>query len=395
MKRPLFHARAASIVLFALSGAACEPQAPPAAPPPPTVTVDVPIQREIVEWDEYTGRTEAVDSVEVRARVTGYLEKTHFKDGTLVKQGDLLFTIDARPYQADLDRAEAELAQAKTQYDLATSESERVERVGANGAVAAEEIEQRRMKKMTAAAAVKSAEAAVNASKLNVEYTRITAPISGRIGRKLLTEGNVVNSGPMNGTLLTTIVSVDPIYCYIDADEHAVLKYIHLAREGKRASARDENIPAFLALADETEFTHEGVVDFVDNRVDPATGTLRGRIVFKNEDGRLIPGLFARVRMPGSGKYPATLVADQAIGTDLGQRYVLTVGDDSVVQYKPVKLGPIVDGLRVVREGLAPTDKIIVNGQMLVRPGMKVQVQAAQPTLRTPPPATTPNDAKK
>jgi RND family efflux transporter MFP subunit len=380
-----------SCAVITLCGAGCKPTAPP-APPPPTVTVDAPVQREIVEWDEYTGRTEAVDSVEVRARVTGYLEKTHFKDGALVKQGDLLFTIDARPYQAELDRAEAELARAQTQLDLATSESSRVEGVGANGAVAAEEIEQRRMKKMTAAAAVKSAQAAVIASRLNVEYTQITAAISGRIGRKLLTEGNVVNSGPMNGTLLTTIVSVDPIYCYIDADERAVLKYIHLAHDGKSASARDENIPAFLALADETDFTRKGVVDFLDNRIDPATGTLRGRIVFENKDGSLIPGLFARVRIPGSGKYRATLVSDQAIGTDLGQRFVLTVGADGVVQYKAVKLGPIIDGLRVVREGVAPDDRIIVNGQMLVRPGMKVQAVQAAPAPHSAP---TPSDAKK
>jgi len=201
-----------------------------------------------------------------------------------------------------------------------------------------------------------------------------------------------VNSGPMNGTLLTTIVSVDPIYCYVDADERAVLKYIHLAREGKSASARDENIPAFLALADEADFTRKGVVDFLDNRIDPATGTLRGRIVFENKDGSLIPGLFARVRIPGSGKYRATLVSDQAIGTDLGQRFVLTVGPDGIVQYKPVKLGPIVDGLRVVREGLAADDRVIVNGLMLVRPGMKVQtMQAAQ----SPPPAPVPSNEKQ
>lgn len=337
------------------------------------MTTAEPIEREIVEWDEYTGRTEAMQVVEVRARVGGYLETVHFKDGATVNKGDLLFTIDARPYQATLDQAAAELERARSQLEMATNDSARVESLAANGAVAAEEIDQRRARKTTASAAVRSAEATVNAAKLDVEYTHITAPIAGRIGRKLLTEGNVVNAGPMNGTLLTTIVSVDPLYCYIDADEQAVLKYIRLARTGERASARDVEIPAKLAFGDETEFTHEGHVDFVDNRIDPTTGTLRGRIVFKNEDGRLIPGLFARVLMPGSGKYQAVLVDDQAIGSDLSQRYAYVVNKDGVVEYRPVKLGPIVDGLRVVREGLMAKDRVIVNGLVRVmRPGLHV-----------------------
>jgi RND family efflux transporter MFP subunit len=359
-----------------LVATACRPKVVATPPPPPKVTVAEPIQREVVEWDEYTGRTEAVASVEVRARVGGYLDAVHFQDGTLVKKGDLLFTIDPRPYQATLDHAEAELERAKTDLELATSEWKRVEHVGSNGAVSVEEIEQRRTKQAMANAAVRGAEAAVASARLDFEYTQITAPIDGRIGRKLISEGNVINAGPMNGTLLTTIVSVDPMYCYIDANEQAVLKYIHLARTGERTSARDQNIPARFALADEKDFPHAGIVDFVDNRIDATTGTMRARVVFANPDGRMVPGLFLRVQIPGSGKYQALLVDDQAINADLNQRYVLTVGDKNLVQYVPVELGPIVDGLRVVRSGLQPGAKVIVNGLMRSRPGMPVQPEA-------------------
>ncbi len=369
-----------SWLLLACVTAGCRPHAagPTSAPPPPSVTVALPIQREVVEQDEYTGRTEATETVEIRARVTGYLESVHFQDGELVKKGAPLFTIDARPYQATLDHAQAELQRARTSLDLATSEWKRVENVGSNGAVAAEEIEQRHLKQSTAQAEVQGAEAAVDAAKLDVEYTQITAPISGRIGRKLLSEGNVVNSGPMNGTLLTTIVSVDPMYCYIDANEQAVLKYIHLARTGERTSARDQNIPAKFALADEKDFAHEGTVDFVDNRIDPTTGTMRARIVFDNKDGRMVPGLFVRVKIPGSGKYQALLVDDQAIGADLNQRYVLTVDDKNIVHYAPVELGPIIDGLRVVRTGLDPKSRVIVNGLQRSRPGAPVTPQTTE-----------------
>lgn len=377
------------VLLFLCAAGACKPHAagPAAAPPPPAVTVAVPIQREVVEQDEYTGRTEAVETVEIRPRVTGYLESVHFLDGDLVKKGDLLFTIDARPYQATLDHAKAELQRARTSLELAASEWKRVENVGSNGAVAQEEIEQRKLKQSTAEADVHASEAAVAAAQLDVEYTQITAPISGRISRKLLSEGNVVNAGPVNGTLLTTIVSVDPMYCYIDANEQAVLKYIHLARTGERTSARDQKIPARFALSDEKEFTHEAIVDFVDNRIDPTTGTMRARIVFDNKDGRMVPGLFVRVRIPGSGKYQALLIDDQAIGTDLNQRFVLTVDDKNVVHYVPVELGPIIDGLRVVRSGLEPGSKIIVNGLQRSRPGAPVTPQTTEmdPTLRKKP----------
>ena len=378
MKRLRLRPAYAGLTLVWLLAPACRPEAiPPPAPTPPAVTVALPIQREIVEWDEYTGRTEAVASVEVRARVGGYLEAVHFEDGTLVNKGDLLFTIDPRPYQAVLDHAEAELELARTELERATSEWERVQKIGTQGAVSVEEVDLRRTKRAMAVAAVRAAEAAVASSSLDVEYTRITSPIDGRIGRKLLSEGNVVNAGPMNGTLLTTIVSVDPMYCYIDADEQAVLKYIHLARTGERTSAREHEIPAKFALSDEQEFTHEAVVDFVDNRIDPTTGTLRARIVFGNPDGSLVPGLFVRVRIPGSGKYPALLIDDQAIGADLNQRFVLVVDEQGIVGYRPVVLGPIVDGLRVVREGLDPSARVIVNGLMRARPGTPVQPELA------------------
>ena len=361
----------ALIILFQIG---CGRNEGPVAPPPPKVTVSQPVVREIIEWDEYTGRLEAVDSVEVRARVSGYLESIHFQDGQIVKKGDLLFVIDPRPYQAELDQAEAELELAKARLKLAQDNVVRAEKLLSARAISEEEADTRVSDERVARATVEQAEAAVQAAKLNVEFTQVRAPITGRISRKLVTEGNLINGGT-GGTLLTTIVSLDPIYCYAEADEQSFLKYTRLAQEGKRPSSRQVRNPAYLALADETGFPHKGYIDFVDNQLDPNTGTIRGRAVFPNPDLTLTPGLFARIRIPGSGKYNAILLPDEAIGSDQSQRFVMIVNDENIAEYRKVVLGPKVNGLRIIREGLKPEDWVIVKGLQRVRPGVKVDPQ--------------------
>ena len=347
--------------------------------PPPAVTANQPAQREVVEWDEYPGRLEAVDMVEVRARVGGYLQSVHFKDGTEVNKGDLLFVIDPRPYQAELDRAAAELKQAESRLELAINELARAERLLKSKAISEEEADSRSKAKREAEAAIESARASVEVAKLNLEYTHITAPINGRIGRKLITEGNLVNGMQGQNTLLTTIVSLDPIYCYFDADERSILKYQQLAREGKQESLRDGRAPCELELANESGFPHKGVLDFVDNRVDATTGTLRVRGVFPNPgpDRILQAGFFARVRVPGSGKSQALLIPDQAVGTDQGQKFVFVVNDQDEVEYRTVRLGPFIDGLRVVREGIQSNDWVVVNGLLSIHTGSKVNPKRA------------------
>lgn len=348
-------------------------EAPP--PPPPKVTVSQPVVRELIEWDEYTGRIEAVDSVEVRARVNGYLESIHFKDGQIVKKGDLLFVIDPRPYQAELDQTEAELKLAKARLELAKNDLARAKKLLSSRAISEEEADTRASDERVAQATVEQSQAAIQAAKLNVDYTQVIAPISGRISRKLVTEGNLINGGT-GGTLLTTIVSLDPIYCYAEADEQAFLKYTRLAQEGKRPSSRQVRNPAYLALADETGFPHKGYMDFVDNQLDPNTGTIRGRAVFPNPDLTLTPGLFARVRIPGSGRYKAILLPDEAIGSDQSERFVLIVNKENTAERRKVELGPIVNGLRIIREGVKPEDWVIVKGlQRVVMPGVKIDPQ--------------------
>jgi multidrug efflux system membrane fusion protein len=367
---------AAAVLLFLAGGCQKAGQAPP-APPPAPVTVSQPVARDVVEWDEYQGRMDAVDMVEVRARVTGYLQSVNFKDGVEVKQGDLLFVIDPRPYQMDLDRAGADLQQAQTKFELASNDMARAQRLLKARAISEEEADARSKAERTSASAIESARAAVELAKLNMEYTRVTAPIGGRIGRKLITEGNLVNGNQGQATLLTTIVSMDPIYCYFDVDERSIVKYQQLAREGKGDNIRDGKMACELQLANETGFPHKGVLDFVDNRVDPATGTMRVRGVFANPDRALQPGFFARVRVPGSAKYSALLIPDLAVGTDQEQKFVYTVNETNAVEYKIVKLGPIIDGLRVVREGVLANDWLVVNGLMSVRPGAMVNPSRA------------------
>ena len=357
--------------------AGCGKHASQTIPAPPAVSVIQPIAREVIEWDEYIGRLESPETVEIRARVSGYLDKVHFKEGKEVKKGDLLFTIDRRPYQAEYDRADADHQRAESQADLAKSDAERAKNLIATKAISAEDFDTRTKTYTSALAAVKSAKAAMDSARLNLEFTEIRAPIDGRISSALVTAGNLVSGGVSGAgaSLLTTLVSLDPLYCYGNADERAILKYIRLGKEGKRDSPRDMDIPAEMGLADETGFPRKGHIDFVDNRVDPTTGTLRARGVFPNADHSLSPGFFARLRVPGSGKYPALLIPDRALGSDQSQKFVYVVNAEKKVEYRPVKIGPMIDGLRVVEEGLKPDEQVIVEGLMRVRPGVVVDAK--------------------
>ena len=348
----------------------CEGQQPQ-APPPPNVTVSKPVIEEVMEWDEYTGRLEAVDTVDVRARVSGYLESIHFKDGQTVKKGDLLFVIDPRPYQAELDRARAELRLAQARLSLAENDLKRAKHLLSARAISEEEADTRASDEQVAQATVEQAQADVNAAELNVEFTQVRAPISGLISRKNVTEGNLINGGT-GGTLLTTIVSLDPIYCYFEADEQSYLRYTNLEQEGMKPDSRTGENPAYMELSNETGYPHKGYIDFIDNRLDPNTGTIRGRGVFPNPDNTLTPGLFARMKIAGSGQYKALPVPDEAVGSDQSQKFVLVVDPEGTVEYRQVTLGPRVNGLRVIRQGVGPEDRIIVNGLQRAMPGMKV-----------------------
>jgi len=370
----------AAVLVLASCGARPAP-----TPPPPKVKVVQPVAREITEWDEYTARLDAVDSVEVRPRVSGYLQSIHFLDGVIVKKGDLLFLIDPRPYEAALHRAEADAELAKSRLALARKNFARAKDLLASHAISQEESDIRESNVRQAEASVEEAEAAVDAARLDVEFTHVSAPVGGRVGRKLVTEGNLINGGVgTQGTLLTTIVSLDPIYAYFEADEASLLKYDRLARSGQRRSSREYKNPVHVALAGEEGFPHDGVMDFVDNQVDRGTGTIVGRALLPNSDLSLIPGLFARLRLPGSGQYRAILVPDEAIGSDQSQKFVYAVDGESKAQYRTVKIGPLIDGLRVVREGVGPEDRVVVAGLQRVRPGLKVD---AQQEAIPPPPA--------
>lgn len=363
--------RTFSLFFLLLGLAACGGK-PAQSMGPPQVTVATPLVRQITDWDEYTGRLAAVDSVEIRARVSGYLQSVHFEDGTLVKRGDLLFVIDPRPYEAALDEARAALTQWKVRLELASNDLDRAKRLFSSRAISEEELDARTKEHREAEAALAAAKAAEKGSALNLEFARIKAPISGRIGRKLVTVGNLVSSAGDTPTLLTTIVSVDPIQVYFTADERAFLRYTRLAENGIRPSSRNAPNPVRLQLADEQGFPHLGHMDFVDNQIDQATGTMQGRAVFANPDGDLTPGLFARVRLLGEGPYEALILPDQAIATDQGQRLVYILGPDNVVTPRPVTLGRSLGELRVIRDGLSPTDRVVINGIQRVRPGITV-----------------------
>lgn len=355
------------------------PSASPATPPPPAVTVAVVPARDVTDWDEFTGRLEAVNAVEIRPRVSGYITRVAFAEGKEVRKGEVLFEIDPRPYQADLERAEAELAQARSGAALAARDVERAQKLVDVQAISREEFDSRTSAETQGGAAVRGAEAAVETARLNLEWTRVRSPIAGRVSRAEVTPGNLVQAGPPTATLLTTVVSLDPIYAYFDADEQAYLKYSGLARDGSRPESG--RTPIYMGLANEDgKFPHKGYVDFLDNQLDPATGTIRARAVFSNKDRLFTPGLFARIKLEGSGKYRAALVPDRAIGTDQDKKFVLVLKPDSTVDYRAVQPGPLVDGLRVVTSGLKGGERIVVNGLQRVRPGMKVAPVAGDMT---------------
>ena len=355
---------------------------PADAPPPPKITVAEVVSRDVTEWDEFTGRLEAVDSVAVRPRVSGYISAIRFDEGAMVEKGDLLIEIDPRPFQTEVDRLRAELMRVRATVERADSELQRAERLASEKAMSPEEHDRREAFARESAAQVAAVEAALRAAQLNLEFTRVTSPIAGRVGRAIVTAGNLVSSGPGEATLLTTVVSLDPIYASFDADEQTFQRYIDLAREGKRAGARQMGVPLHMALPSDEGFPREGKLDFIDNQINAATGTIRGRTIFRNPERLLTPGSFVRLRLPGSGKYRALLIQDRAIGTDLDKRYVYVVTPQKTVEYRAVQLGPLVDGMRVVRGGLAPNDVVVVNGLQRVRPGapidpVKVEMEAA------------------
>ena len=342
------------------------------APPPPPVTAARPLQKNITEWDEYTGRFVAVETVEVRARVSGFIDSIHFKEGQLVNQGDLLFTIDQRPYSIAVEQARADVERAKAKLEIATLDVQRATPLLRNQSVTEREFDTRRAAERDAAGQVGSAEAALKQAQLNLEWTEVRAPTTGRISDRRVDAGNLIAGGQSGATLLTLIVSIDPIHFVFDGSEADFLHYLRLAAAGARPSSRDVQNPVSVRLADEADYTHQGRMDFVDNTVNSKTGTIRGRAVFDNKDGLLTPGFFGRLRLFG-GEHEALLVPDNAIASDQSRKIVFTVADDATVGTKLVELGPIVDGLRVIRSGLAPGDRIVIEGLQRARPGQKVK----------------------
>lgn len=374
----------AAFAVLTLVSIGCKKSTAQQVPPPAQVTVAAVEQQEIVEWEEFTGRTEAVERVDVRPRVSGHIQKVLFQSGQLVKKGDVLFQIDPRWHQAEFNRSEAEYEQAKVRVATAEREAKRMKDLLANKAISAEEGEQRESKFQEAKAGLLAAQAARDSVKLDLEYAEIRSPIDGRVSRALATEGNYVSGLAGNATLLTTIVSVDPIHVYADVDENALLKFNALSRGNKLTSNADGKVPVELQLGDEEDYPHRGSIESFDNRVDPNSGSILLRAVFPNPDGRIIPGLFARIRIPASEKYQAILIDERAIGTDQAQKFVLTLSATNTVEYRSVKLGSIVNGKRIIREGLKTGEQIVVNGLARVRPGMPVTPQHAVATNETP-----------
>ena len=349
-----------------------QPSAEQTAPPPPPVTVAKPVTKEIVEWDEYTGRTDAVQSVNITARVSGYLYNITFKAGEVVNQNDLLFVIDPRPYQAAYDQANGQLRQAEAQQKLNNLNLARADELRAKNVIAKQDYDNAVSQKNVSDAQVIAAQAAVESAQLNLDFTEIKAPVTGRIGREQVTVGNLVQA---DSTLLSTLVSVNPIYAYFNVDERSVLKYQQLVREGKLPDPTSAAVPVYLQVENEKDFPHQGTIDFINNQFDPSTGTLQVRGIFPNANGFLIPGSFVRVRVAGSPRSQGILVTDRAIGSDQGQKFALIVGENNTVELRPLELGPVVDGLRVIRKGLTGDENVIINGLVNARPGSKVNPQ--------------------
>jgi len=377
------HRLAAAFVVLAPVLAACGQSQPPAAPPPPAVTVAKPVERGVTDQDEYVGRFVAVDSVEVRARVSGYLDAIHFRDGQMVKQGDLLFTIDKRPFQNTVDQARGTLAQAKANLAFTETDLERAKQLVRDHTITEQGFDQRTQAFRNAQASVAANEAAVRQAELDLEFTELRAPVAGRIGDRRVSPGNLVTGGTGgNTTLLATIVSIDPVRFEFTMDEASYLRYERFSHSGKEVTGRDGGVLVDLKLLDEKGYDHRGYMDFIDNVIDKSSGTIRGRAVFSNPGGVLIPGMFGRIRVPGSPAYQALLVPDVAIGTEQVRKFVLAVDANNTAVQKYVTLGPLVDdNLRVIKDGISAGDRIVVNGLMRARPGQKVtpQEQGAGP----------------
>jgi multidrug efflux system membrane fusion protein len=357
----------AALALVVISACGKTPEAT-VAPAAAKVTVSKVLEQPINEWDEVTARLEAPETVQVRPRVSGQIDSVAFTDGELVKKGDLLFQIDPRPFQADVDRLQAQLQQARATAANSANEAQRGERLRSNNAISAELADSRNTNAQESKAAVAAIQAQLDLAKLNLSFTRVTAPITGRVSRAEITAGNIVTA---DTTPLTSLVSTDKVYAYFDADERVFLKYNQLARDGKRGATT----PVYMGLSNESDNPHLGQMNFVDNQVNPKTGTIRGRAIFDNSKGEYTPGLYARLKLVGSASYSAVLIKDEAVGTDLGKKFVLVVDKDNKAIYRAVDLGPKLEGLRIVRSGLAKDDRIVVNGLQRVRPGSPVDPQ--------------------
>jgi len=340
----------------------------------PAVTVSRPVQQKITEWDEYTGRFVAVKTVEIRARVSGFIDSIHFKDGQIVKQGDLLFIIDPRPYRLAVEQATADRDRTRAKLAIARSDVERATPLLRSQSVTEREFDTRKSTQEDASAAVMSADAALKQAQLNLEWTEVRAPIAGRISDRRVDAGNLIAGGQSGATLLTSIVSIDPIHFVFDGSEADFIHYLRLAAAGERPSSRDVQNPVAVRLADESDYKHLGRMDFVDNVVNAKTGTIRGRAIFDNKDGLLTPGFFGRVRLFG-GEHDALLLPDSAIASDQSNKIVFTVAADDTVGVKRVELGPLVHGLRVIRSGLNAGDRVVIEGLARARPGQKVKAE--------------------
>jgi RND family efflux transporter MFP subunit len=382
MNRPLINSSLLCVALAALTSCAPPKQV---ALPPPKVTVAQPQVGTVTNWDEYPGHLEAVESVAIRPRVSGYIESIHFEDGTEVKAGDLLFVIDSKPYQAGMDRAAAERLRSETRLELAKNDLKRAESLRGTKAISEEEYDTRNKAVREAEAALAATRAAETAARIDLGYTRISAPVTGRIGRRLVTPGNLVQGGGMvPGTVLATLVTMDPIYCYFDADEQSFLRY---RKKGQANSEQGSALACGLALVNEQDFPHKGRIDFVDNEVNERTGTIRMRGVFANADRALVPGMFAKVRVLAGLPTRTLLIPAAAVSSDQGQKFVMVVNQDSVVEPRPITVDRQHGALRAVSDGLKPEDRVVVNGLMMARPGTRVEVVAESSQGAAPAPS--------
>lgn len=394
MPRRLLVALTAPMLLWT---SACRQKSDAKAPPPkpPEVTISRVVEREVIDYEEFTGRFEAVQNVEVRARVRGYLDAVHFTDGQEVKTGDLLFEIDPRPFEAALRSAEGQKALWVARRQKAEADVRRYEELVPTGAASAQDLDKARAELGEAVAAIQSADAEIERAKLDVEFTKITAPIDGQINRALITKGNLVQAGPGADAVLTTIVSVNPIFAYFNINERSLLRFRELHRSrtppgAPQPSVQSLKTPAYIGLATDEGYPHQGVVDFADNRVDPSTGTIQARAILDNSRRVFKPGFFARVRLPTSEPKRAVLVTDRAVGSDQSNKFVYVVDDNNIVQYRVVRLGRLQDdGLRVIADGLQPTDSVIVTGLQRARPGKPVTPQRTEMPRREAVPAPT------